>query len=437
MKAGFIMPHPPIIIPEIGMGREAKATHTIQGCVSVAEKIHEIGPKLLIVITPHGPVFNDAVCINMLKELKGSFANFNAARVQLGFRNNLVLARKIMEEIEKAGVACVPNNGRYQDELDHGALVPLYFIHQKTKDFELIHITIGMMGSMELYAAGKALKHAVAQEHDDFCVIASADLSHRLTFDAPAGYDEKGMIYDAFVKDCIENDRRKEFLECPEDIRSHAGECGHRPIAMLLGCLDDEETQNTILSYEGPFGVGYMNAVLEVQKNNENDYLRLAREAIETYVKTNKVMNVPKGLEKTLYEGRSGVFVSIKKRGSLRGCIGTITPSMENIASEIITNAIQAAAEDPRFEPVKEYELMELDLSVDILHEAEEISDIGQLNPEKYGVIVSKGPRRGLLLPSIEGVDTVKRQLEIALYKAGISPEESYTIQRFEVVRHK
>lgn len=137
-----------------------------------------------------------------------------------------------------------------------------------------------------------------------------------------------------------------------------------------------------------------------------------------------------------LLSERAGAFVSIKKNGDLRGCIGTIEPYRSNLAEEIIGNAISACSRDPRFDPIQPRELAELSISVDVLSEAEPVDSPAQLDVLRYGVIVAKGYRRGLLLPNLEGVDTVEYQLRIALSKAGISPSENYTIQRFEVVRH-
>ncbi len=133
---------------------------------------------------------------------------------------------------------------------------------------------------------------------------------------------------------------------------------------------------------------------------------------------------------------RAGVFVSIKKHGELRGCIGTFLPTRKNIAEEIQRNAISAGCEDPRFYPVTAEELPELEYSVDVLTEPRPVYSLDELDPKKYGILVQKGFRSGLLLPDLEGVDTVEQQLNIALAKAGISPNEKYQIKKFEVVRH-
>lgn len=167
-------------------------------------------------------------------------------------------------------------------------------------------------------------------------------------------------------------------------------------------------------------------------------YVELARETIEAYVRTRKIINVPEGLPEEMLTRQAGTFVSIHKDGNLRGCIGTIQGIRENIAREIISNAISASTRDPRFPPIMPDELGSLEISVDVLGDAEEISSLDELDVRRYGVIVSKGARRGLLLPDLEGVDTPQMQVQIAMMKAGISPrEENIRLERFEVVRHE
>lgn len=170
----------------------------------------------------------------------------------------------------------------------------------------------------------------------------------------------------------------------------------------------------------------------------EHPLVQLARKAIEEYVKHGRIISPPPPEEMTPEMKQSaGVFVSIKKHGELRGCIGTYLPTRKNVAEEIIHNAIAAATEDPRFPPVTEEELSELEISVDVLSPPEEVKDLLELDPKKYGVIVESGWKRGLLLPDLEGVDTVEQQLAIAMAKAGILPEEPVKIYKFTVKRYK
>jgi AmmeMemoRadiSam system protein A len=162
----------------------------------------------------------------------------------------------------------------------------------------------------------------------------------------------------------------------------------------------------------------------------------LARESLETYIRTGKVMDLGDGLPNPMLNSRAGVFVTIKQYGQLRGCIGTIEATQENIAWEIVKNAISAGTRDPRFFPVEEEELDSLVYSVDVLKEPEPIETLDELDVKRYGVIVSHGSRSGLLLPNLEGIDTPQEQVKIALQKAGIDEDEEYVMQRFEVIRH-
>lgn len=163
--------------------------------------------------------------------------------------------------------------------------------------------------------------------------------------------------------------------------------------------------------------------------------VKLAKQAVENYVRYRKVIR-PKDVIPEM-QGRAGVFVSIKKHGQLRGCIGTFSPTRANVAEEVVANAIGSATGDPRFDPVQTSELDELKYSVDVLTRPEPAPDTGKLNPKKHGVIVECGYRRGLLLPDLEGVDTVDEQIAICRAKAGIAENEPVNVYCFEVKRYK
>jgi len=163
--------------------------------------------------------------------------------------------------------------------------------------------------------------------------------------------------------------------------------------------------------------------------------VRLAKRTVESYVRKGKVVQA-KRLTPEM-KPKAGVFVSIHKSGELRGCIGTIEPQRNNVAEEIIANAISSASRDPRFYPVTADELKELEYSVDILTKPRPVKSRKQLNIKRYGVIVEAGGRKGLLLPDLEGVDSVDYQIDICRQKAGIAPDEPVKLYRFEVKRYK
>jgi len=167
-----------------------------------------------------------------------------------------------------------------------------------------------------------------------------------------------------------------------------------------------------------------------------DEYVKLARESLENYIRTEKMIEKPKVLPDGM-DRRAAVFVSLKKTGNLRGCIGSLEPTMPCVADEVIRYAVISGTQDPRFSPVREEELPALEYSVDVLGDAEPVDGLGKLDEKVYGVIVSKGARRGVLLPNLEGVDSPEQQISIALSKAGIGPDEDYSIERFKVERHK
>ena len=237
---------------------------------------------------------------------------------------------------------------------------------------------------------------------------------------------------------------------------SEAGECGLRSLYILAGALDGKTAKAEVLSYEGPFGVGYGVArfnvsegqsIFEAIKNlgQENhvkrlkagpSYTRLARKNLENYFKTGRALTLKDIIDKELLNDKKGVFVSLKMSGELRGCIGTIEAVTDSVGEEILNNSLSAAFKDPRFSPLREEELYQLDISVDLLYPAEKCS-FEDLDPQSYGVIVTSGRKRGLLLPMLEGIDSCEEQVSIALQKAGIRKNESYEIERFKVDRYK
>ncbi|NLC68091.1 MAG: AmmeMemoRadiSam system protein A [Clostridiaceae bacterium] len=448
VTGAYIVPHPPVIVPEVGRGRESEIQKTIDSFKRVAREIKEENPGTIIVITPHAPFFRDFIYVNDSdKIIKGDLGRFGAPGVRLEFENNVQLARRIVDNALQRGIGAggmsyepLKRMLRYSVELDHGALVPLYFINKEAAGFKLVHMAVADLPFDKLYDFGRYIGKAITEtdgRNGRTVIIASGDLSHSLTWDAPCGYNPKGKVFDRLIAKYVAAGDVESIVNFDRKLAEEAAECGLRPIIILMGALEGYSLCPEVYSYEGPFGVGYMVAGL---KTGVDVYVRLARLALETYVKERKIINpweVMPPLPREMMENRAGTFVSLKKEGFLRGCIGTIQPTRENIAEEIVYNAISSGTRDPRFTPVTEDELDLLVYSVDILMEPEPVNSIEELDVYRYGVIVRSRGRTGLLLPNIEGVDTPWEQVSIALQKAGISPGEKYTMERFEVIRHK
>ncbi|SHE70583.1 uncharacterized protein, PH0010 family/AmmeMemoRadiSam system protein A/AmmeMemoRadiSam system protein B [Caldanaerobius fijiensis DSM 17918] len=463
--SAYLMPHPPIIVPEVGRGEEKKIQITIDKLNEIARQIKELKPDTIIIISPHGYVFRDAVSVDAQLHLRGDLGQFMAPGVELEFESDQDLIQLILKEADGKGIPNVKIDShalkRYSlsPELDHGTIVPLYFVTQHYRGFKLIRMSYGFLPFEQLYEFGIAIQKAVEKSDRNVIFIASGDLSHVLTPDSPNGYSPKGEVFDKTLLDMLGKMDVVGIINMDKQLIHEAAECGYRSLCVMLGVLDGYEVDARVLSHEGPFGVGYGVAAFLVTgsgkpslvdelydikrskikniRENEDPYVRLARQSLEYYLKNRTPLPIPKDLPEEMLNKRAGVFVSIHKDGDLRGCIGTIYPQRENVALEIIMNAISAGFEDPRFYPVEENELEDLVYSVDVLMPPEKVSSKDELDPKKYGVIVRCGYKSGLLLPDLEGVDTVDQQISIALKKAGIKPYEHYSIERFEVVRHK
>ena len=451
VKGLYLMPHPPIIIPRIGRGEEKKAQGTIDALEICAKEIKSKSPSTILIITPHGPIFEDAIVLMMDDVLKGDMSRFGGYDIRFAFENNMELGRQIIETARKRNIPCIGMDSRIAKSygvstaLDWGAMVPLYYIAKKYSDFKLIHITISFLQFEELYRFGNVIGEVVESQDEDVVIIASGDLSHRLSEDGPYGFNPAGPKLDRAIMDKLDSGDVHGLMDLDAQLIEEGGECGLRSIIMGLGALEGKILKSKILSYEGPFGVGY--GVASIQGMEESDdicnggtrgepYIALARKSLETYVETGEIIEPDATLPDEMLNRRAGAFVTLKLHDQLRGCIGTIAPTEDNIAKEIIQNAISAGTNDSRFYPITGDELSYIDYSVDILYEPEPIDSIEELDVEKYGIIVKKGLRRGVLLPNLEGVDTPKEQLEIALNKAGIEPHERYSMERFKVTRY-
>lgn len=456
--AAFMVPHPPMIVPEIGRGSEKQIEKTIKAYERVADEIAALKPETIIISSPHSVMYSDYFHISPGTGAQGSFADFRATQVRFDVEYDEELVKRLSAWAENlhfpAGTL-----GEKHPELDHGTMVPLWFIMKKYKDFKLVRTGLSGYDLLKHYEYGMLIKDTVEELGRKVVYVASGDLSHKLQDYGPYGFAEEGPLYDKRIMDVCSGARFGELFDFDESFCQKAAECGHKSFVIMAGALDGKAVEAAQYSHEDITGVGYgicsfipkgedesrhfLKARLKLieaelaQKGRKSDaYVKLARESAEYFVKNGREMEMPDWVPSELLKARAGAFVSVHKFGALRGCIGTIAATKENLALEIIHNAVSAVSEDPRFEPVTEDELKYLDINVDVLGEAEKISSPAELDVKKYGVIVQSGYKRGLLLPDLDGVDTVEQQIAIARRKGGIAPGEKVDLFRFEVVRH-
>ncbi|WP_270564129.1 AmmeMemoRadiSam system protein A [Clostridium beijerinckii] len=459
----YLMPHPPIIIPDIGKGEEKKIEETSLACNKIGREVADIKPDTIIIITPHATMFSDAISISDEERISGDLSQFRCTNIKMDIPIDKEFNVKLGTACHVEGIPSVLADSellrRYNVnyELDHGSIVPLYFINKYYNDYKLVHITYSMIGDINLYKFGMEIKNVAEKLNRKAVIIASGDLSHKLKDEGPYSYSPYGELFDKALLGNLEKGDVLGAFNMNKTMISEAGQCGLNSVYILLGAMEGKEIKGEILSYQGTFGVGYGVMKLSRQKqdrdyldeltkykeeqlktklNESNAYVKLARENLNHYFSHGKSIEDISNLPKELLNERHGVFVSLKKFGNLRGCIGTIAPTTGSVGEEIIRNSIEAAMSDPRFPEVSEDEMDDIDISVDVLMDSEPCNK-EDLDPKKYGVIVSLGMRRGLLLPDLEGVDTIDEQLQIACDKGDIDFDEDYKIERFEVVRYK
>ncbi len=458
VTAAFMVPHPPMIVPEVGKGSEAQIIETARAYERVAEEVAALKPDTIIITSPHSVMYADYFHISPGSGARGSFKRFGAPDVRFSEEYDAELAARICALADAEGFPA-GTLGERDPALDHGTMVPLWFIRRKFAGGKIVRIGLSGLPLTDHYRLGQLIARAADDLDRRVVIVASGDLSHKLQEYGPYGFAPEGPEYDRRIMDVCSRASFGELFDFDEDFCEKAAECGHRSFVIMAGAFDGLRVRATALSHQDVTGVGYgictfypdgpdetrhflktyqerVEGECSEKAEKSDPFVRLARASVESWVLRRERISVPEGLPEEMLSRRAGAFVSLHMYGRLRGCIGTIMPVRRSVAEEIINNAVSACSKDPRFPPVRPDELAALEISVDVLGDLEQVRSLGDLDVKRYGVVVSCGSRRGLLLPDLDGVDTVEEQIRIARQKGGIGEREPYRLERFEVVRH-
>ncbi|MBR1825054.1 MAG: AmmeMemoRadiSam system protein A [Alphaproteobacteria bacterium] len=456
--AAVAVPHPPIIFEEVGHGREQEIIKTINAYREAMKVVAAYEPDTIILTTPHSELYADYFHIAGGAEASGDFTQFGAPQVKIHAYYDQEFVSELEAMCKRINFPC-GTLGERNPALDHGSIIPLRYLNEVWPKYKVVRIGLSGLSLLQHYQLGQLIKDVVNKLNRRAVFVASGDLSHRLLAEGPYGFAKEGPEFDAKITKALGNGDFADLFTYKPEFCEAAGECGHRSFIIMAGALDNTAVKSELLSYEGPFGVGYGVATFKVdgvdntrnfgtqykdklqqemaaRRQEEDDFVSFARKCVEHYVTTGMPLEFPSDLPEELTSARAGVFVSLKKNGQLRGCIGTTEPVTENIGREIWRNAISACSQDPRFSPVRADELDDIVYSVDVLTPAKPVTPGVFLHPKVDGIIVQNGGRRGLLLPDLEGVDTTEQQIGIAKQKAGIAPDEPVDLFYFQVVRH-
>lgn len=447
-----IAPHPPIMVPEVGRDAISEVLQSIAAMRELTKRIIQNNAETVILISPHAPLEPYAFVAYQDRELHADFTNFRAPDTRFNALLDHELLSAIVERGSQENFSVVGISGV---KLDHGSAVPLYFLQRNGWQGRVVVLGYSFLSNDDHMRFGSCIGKAIRDVGRPIALVASGDLSHRLKPEAPAGYNPTAYIFDDEVVDALRSNNPERIVRMNPGLREIAGECGYRSMLVALGAGRELPLACDVLSYEAPFGVGYMVAQLtsrepvgrdpaagqmvdDASLDSDGESLpALARAAVERFVTDGSELK-PDVADSELLQARAACFVSLKTLdGDLRGCIGTIEPARETLAEEIVANAINAATRDPRFDPVTLDELANLRYSVDVLS-ATEPTQMEDLDPAVYGVIVEdeQGLRRGLLLPDLEGIDSAEKQVDIAARKAGITPGTALRLMRFSVNRY-
>lgn len=460
---GLIVPHPPIMVQSVGKGRARVTDASAAALRQAATLLERWNPDTVVIMSPHAPAVADAFVIETSARVSGDLGGFGADDVSLSYAGDPALADELLDRLALGGIPALDRQGTSSLQpgtLDHGVVVPMSFLDPEGR-WPLLVLSLSWLPYEEHKQLGAIIDQAARALGRRIAFVASGDCSHRLTKDAPAGFDPRAHEFDSQLVDAVERVAFDELSEFEPDLVEAAGECGLRSFITLGGVAEPASAR--VLAYEAPWGVGYLTATVNehllgvdqpegtdapealsavpesgakggAAGSDESELVALARRAITEYLTTGRTLPAP-ALQTEGLPAAAGAFVSLHRQHMLRGCIGTIAPTAPTLADEVVRNAIQAATADPRFPTMTAKELEDLDISVDVLHPAEECA-FSDLDPARYGVIVSAGWKRGLLLPDLEGVDSPTEQVEIACRKAGIDPAQPMRLERFCVDRY-
>ena len=330
--AAFMVPHPPMIVPDVGRGSENQIEKTIKAYEKVADEIAALKPETIIISSPHSVMYSDYFHISPGSGAVGSFAEFGAPQAKFDIEYDEELVNRIADMADASHFPA-GTLGEKNPSLDHGTMVPLWFILKKYKDFKLVRTGLSGYDLLKHYEYGMMIKDAVEELGRKVVYIASGDLSHKLQDYGPYGYAEEGPVYDKRIMDVCSGARFGELFDFDENFCQKAAECGHKSFVIMAGALDGQAVEAEQYSHEDVTGVGYgicsfipkgqdesrhflnsrlqqVQRELEQKRQKSDAWVKLARESAEYFVKNGEEMELPSWVSESLLKTRAGVFVS-------------------------------------------------------------------------------------------------------------------------------
>ncbi len=461
----YITPHAPVIVREVGKSESILCRKTHDSMSKIGREIAELKPKRIVVLSPHGPLFSDAISVLGNNKLEGDFEEFDCKELSYEFENDISFVNKLKysameEDIYIAKVDSIfCENYDISPYVDYGSLVPLHFVDEYyLEKYEVVLITYGLLDLVDIYKFGQILRKSIEESMKSTVVIASGDLAHVSTNRGGYRNNIAASIYDVLIQSVLRGDRSVyDFITHPKKEVEKSKACSFRTFVMLFGMFDRKIFRSTLLSYEHPFGVGYLVAAIDEadgisptlipkianynediqtkKLSDDNPYIGLAKHTLKYYLKYGRRPIIDES-KYNISPQKAACFISLYDYSTLRASIGTIAPNHNNVIQDIVTNTIEAA-NTKYFKDVTEEDVDDMKIVVDLIERVEKIKSSLELYPEMYGVIVKSGDKIGVVLPDLVDIDSADEQLSVALEKAGIKKFDYYELYRFQVTRHE
>ena len=334
IQGGIVVPHPPLILPNIGRGEEKKIADITAAYRKAMEAVKEMDPETIVIVTPHAPSYMDYIQLTAPAVSKGNMGQFNDPQDAFVIHNDVELVKE-MERLAKADNFPMGTLGAQDGGLDHATMVPLYFMKEFAPDKKIVRMSIGGLSNFDHYKAGKILEQAAENLGRKIAVVSSSDLSHCQKAGTNYGFKACGPKYDAEFMDLISKGDFTGLVEMPEKIADEAMVCGHKPMCVLAGALDGLNPTINPLAHSAVFGVGYgvatftdpkadesrlfeqqiqddLDKALEERLAREDDYIHLARNTINTYILEGHLPEKPDNLPEGMRRAQAGVVVSLR-----------------------------------------------------------------------------------------------------------------------------
>ncbi|WP_027421761.1 AmmeMemoRadiSam system protein A [Lachnobacterium bovis] len=443
----YILPHPPIMIPQIGKGDEVNVESTIKAISNITDEIAQIKPDTIVIISDKAPYYSDYIHMFSKGKKTGDLSEFGAKEIEFTAEYDIKLQKNIDRLAKEFDFPAGLEKADYQ-KIDYATIIMLYCLVQKYVDFNIVNVGLSNLSLEDHYTFGKIIKKASDELDRKVVCIASCDTSRDVAFS-----DEFLDIIKENPNDIFKDELKDTFSEF--DVV--------KALAVLNGTFGDYNGEknysikSNIYNFENPFEVGYLVAGFEANKkgsadvikkdiskyDSEDECIKLARNAVETFLQTKDIVVAEEiiNTDSDLFKEKAAVFVSIYNNDNIRGCIGSFSPIQKSIAHEIVANAINAATRDVRFMPITAKEIKNLSFVIDVIHKEQKVNLLDELDQNKYGVIiVSKDGKKGIILPNQANIDSVQMQLSILKQQVGL-PEnakfgEDYELSKFEIQRH-